>query len=306
MKSYQLLLASLLVVITADPASAQRGIEGILAADTPVTLLPDPARTPLAMLRAGTVVEVVGREQDGWYRISFQDIYLLGDRIGYVQADHVKVGETPGLTEGVGGAVTPAPPSRRGLSPSSIDAAIILGRQLNRAHGLHLRESERGWLTTGNDDAGEISPEIRLSIHTPLAWIQELASDATAADLPFTAADVTDEATAPVLRITAYTGVPVVLAPGMVLANSVQRVVLRGPRNGAIAPVSTQSFAEHVMSPAGGRLVREGLRVTFSMDAIRELRGPRGDGVILVSIMNAAGEEKTIRLTRDDFAYLPM
>lgn len=306
MKSSQLLLATLLVVAAADSASAQRGLEGILAADTPVTLLPDPARTPLAMLRAGTVVEVVGREQDGWYRISFQDIYLLGDRIGYVQADHVKVGEMTSLADGFSRALTPAPPSRRGLSPSSIEAAIILGRQLNRAHGLHLRERDRGWVTTGSDDSGEISPEIRVSIHTPLAWIQEMASDATAADLPFTAADVTDEATAPVLRITAYTGVPMVLKPGMVLANSVQRVVLRGSRARAIAPVSTQTFAEHVMSPVGGRLVREGLRVTFSMDAIRELRGPRGDGVLFVSVVNAAGEEKTIRLTRDDFAYLPM
>lgn len=304
MKSYQLLLATLLVVTAAEPASAQRGLEGILAADTPVTLLPDPARTPLATLRAGTVVEVVGREHDGWYRISFQDIYLLGDRIGYVQADHLKVGDRTALIGSAGGAVTPAPLSRRGLSPSSIDAAIILGRQPNRAHGLHLTESARGWVTS--DDVGRISPEIRLSIHTPLAWIQELASDATAADLPFTSDDVTDEATAPVLRITAYTGVAVKLAPGMVLANSVQRVLLRGPRTGPIAPASTQTFAEHVLSPAGGRLVREGLRVTFSMDDIRDLRGPRGDGVIFITVVNAAGEEKTVRLTRDHFAYLPM
>ena len=82
------LLAIALLVSRAAPASAQQ-ITAVVTEASPVFLLPDATRTPLATLTAGTVVRVINEER-GWYRIEFRDS-RFGLRIGYIEAGRVRV-----------------------------------------------------------------------------------------------------------------------------------------------------------------------------------------------------------------------
>lgn len=83
-----LVLAIALLVSRAAPASAQQ-VTAVVTEASPVFLVPDASRTPLATLTAGTLVRVL-REERGWYRIEFRDS-RFGLRIGYIEAGRVRV-----------------------------------------------------------------------------------------------------------------------------------------------------------------------------------------------------------------------
>lgn len=357
-RSIQILLLVAALVGSISILNAQdRGVPGTLTADAPVMLLPEEGRTPLAVLTAGTRVQVIDAPEEGWYRISFQDNYLFGDRVGFVRAEHVRVfGRVPGvspersLTPGAGhkalpesnapaatrqskpaatqtrvSAPTPqngsaphtnggsaAPPiepkfepaariPRAGLSESSIATAIILGqRQRDGSDGLRLFETGVVWTRAGSKTSSAGS-RFRLQIHTPLAWIQQQARDAARASRTFTLDDVTDEMTEPVLRVVAYSGTPASRG------SWVRHIELRSTANNVVVqPLTKEAFSEHVLSAGGGSAVSEGMRVTFSMDAVRRLRGRTGDAEFFVSVTGPAGEKKDVRLTRSHLAALPM
>jgi opacity protein-like surface antigen len=64
------------------PAVALRS--GVISAEAPVYLLPDPKRVPLRVIEAGTTVRIL-EELEGWVRIEFRDPQF-GPRIGYVES----------------------------------------------------------------------------------------------------------------------------------------------------------------------------------------------------------------------------
>jgi hypothetical protein len=290
---------------------ARQRILGTIADAAPVTIVPEPGRTPLATLVEGTQVQILGPEENGWYRITFQDNYLLGDRVGYVRAEHVRVGSAP---IGPAGRGTPpasssarkngtasAPPTSRprgALSESSIAEAIIVGRQ-RRTAGLRLLDNGQRW--TSDSPGGS---RIRLQIHTPLAWIQQLAADAAVASRPFTMSDVTDEMTEPVLRIVVCSEVSG--APTGAGALWVRQVLLRANGMTPVRPAAAMPFAEHVLSAAGNSSVFEGMRLTFPLDAVRRLRGARGDAELVIVMIGASGDEKAVSVTREYLQDLPM
>jgi hypothetical protein len=79
-------LASLSVL--SGLAAAQQLESGVVLVDAPVRIYPDVNRVPLATLTPGTSVQIL--EQRGeWLRISFRD-KTLGDRVGFVRAEHVR------------------------------------------------------------------------------------------------------------------------------------------------------------------------------------------------------------------------
>jgi hypothetical protein len=296
---------------------AQR-VTGVVAKDAPVTLLPEPGRTPLATLPAGTVVQVLGEEK-GWYRISFQDSYLLGDRIGYIRAEHLKL---PGKAASAGAAdrfsptvpISPVPSrggrrSRTGLSDEQIAAAIADGhRQPDRAHGLRFLDTGQTWveLVAGVTRPG-MATGFQVQIHTPLAWIRQLASTAAGQKRRFTVDHVTDEMAAPVLRVTAYIDVRNPAADGAKTPSRVSNVVLRSESGDAVVqPLSKDAFSEHVVDAKGGRLVFEGLRLTFPLEAIRQLRGPNGDRSVLLVVTGTNGRERRLELAKQHFDLLPV
>lgn len=277
---------------------------GTVTVPAPVTLLPDEGRTPLATLTEGTEVQVLAKEE-GWYRISFQDSYLWGDRIGYVRAEHVKVSAA---VKGVPLArpLTPGAPVGRlvrgSLDDESIAIAITSGiESRGRQSGLRLLDNGQpwtGWRAVGG--AAGRNTAIRLQVHTPLTWIRQVASEAAREGRRFTPSDLTADMTAPVLRVVAY-----VEAAASSEDARLRRIVLRGERDGVVQPISHEPFSEHVMIARGGASVFEGLRTTFPMDAVRRLRGETDDELVLV-IIGARGTETRVRLTKAHLDALPM
>ena len=293
-------------------AQEQR-VAGVVAVSAPVTLLPETGRTPLATLAEGTQIEVLGSEENGWYRISFQDSYLWGDRVGYVRSEHVRVSGTPPAAT----TARPSAPagadhrsSRNGLSDANLSTAIAIGRQQKGARGLRLLDTGQRWgaLPTAGAAGSNVDSRFRLQIHTPLAWIQQLASDAAQENGTFALANVTGEMTRPVLRVTAYSQVP---ASANANANAndvrVQHVVLRGESSASVVqPLTKEAYSEHILKATGGRTTFEGLRLTFPIDAVRRLRDSRGDRALVITVIDARGRETSLRLTKEHFADLPM
>jgi hypothetical protein len=85
--------------------AAARDLEsGVTVVVAPVRLYPDPNRTPLATLSPGTRVQILEQQGD-WLRISFRD-RALGDRVGFVRAEHVRTARQIPPT-------TPLPPQQQ-------------------------------------------------------------------------------------------------------------------------------------------------------------------------------------------------
>jgi hypothetical protein len=354
MKTCRFVAASCLVwLMCLVAAHAQQGQTATVAASAPVMLMPDPSRTPLATLRPGTQVKVLTAEEQGWYQVSFRDGYL-GDRVGYVRSEHLRLAAAPAGPEKPAVAVaaasapvkavapaptnsvpaaaapvtaspspdpTPAPSpspetarSRRsfpGLSEQIIEDAISYGhRQKGRGQGLRLTDSGQTWaaLMTAGGTGPTASNGFRLQVHTPIAWIRQLASDAAKEYRRFSADEVTEEMATSVLRVTAYPDTPnTVTSGGMAGTSSVRHVVLRSEsRDFVVQPLSREAFTEDVSNAMGGRATFEGLRLTFPMDAVRELRGPRGDREFFITVIGSTGEEKNFKVKKKHFDDLPM
>jgi hypothetical protein len=64
----------------------------VVVGSTPVRIMPDVSRVPLATLKPGATVRVEEHEGD-WYRVSFRDL-RWGWRVGYVQAEHVEAAKS--------------------------------------------------------------------------------------------------------------------------------------------------------------------------------------------------------------------
>jgi len=293
----------------------RKGVAAIIAGDAPVMLLPEAGRTPLATLAEGTVVTVIGPEEDGWYQVSFQDSYLLGDRVGYVRVTSVRMPSAPSSGEAMSSGRSEVRRSaarpervRNGLSDAAIATALSAAqREPGRSHGLRI--GGPGGAAPPVTAAGDgMRGGIRLEIHTPLAWIQQLATDAAAHDRPFGPADVNDEMTEPVLRVTVYADVPAGSAGRPVPRPSpVHHVVLRAETGeGIVEPVSMHAFSQHVLSATGRTSTSEGLRVTFPLAAVQRLRGPATDRAVLITVVAADGDAKTVRVERKHLDALPM
>jgi hypothetical protein len=297
------------VVISVFAASATAGAQrqrvfGTIVERAPVTLSPEPNRMPLATLEPGTQVQVLGTERNGWYRISFQAGYLFGDRIGYVRVEHLKLSTPSNGTNGRGASTAPSIDlaSRPGgrlpdstLTDDDIATAVFEGRQRIGTHGLQLRDAA-------------IRSRFRLQIHTPIAWIRQLASDAARDDRKFDVSDVTSEMREPILRVTAYSAFSESEAKaGSAGVSWVRHVFLRNEsRSIVVQPLSKLPFAEHVVNATGSKAISQGLRLTFPIDAMRELRGPSGDAEFFITVVGGRGEQKHLRITRKQFADLPI
>ena len=284
---------------------------GVIAGSAPVTLAPDEGRTPLATLREGTWVKLLSGEENGWYRVSFRDTYL-GERVGYVRREHLRIqGATnpansqtdlPITFSSVTIIASPkvdngAANVRRSsttLSTNVIEEALAFGhREALRSHGLSLHGSP-----------GAASAGFRVQVHTPITWIRQLAGDAARQNRRLTPRSLTEDITAPVFRITAYADTTVA-APSS--GGSVRHVTLRSDSEPfVVQPLTKETVTEEVPHPGGGRAVLEGLHLTFPLDAVRDLRGPRRDREVSIVVIGASGEEVIYKLTKKLFDDLPM
>ena len=123
----------------------------------------------------------------------------------------------------------------------------------------------------------------------------------------FTIDDLTDDATEPVLRLVVFPDTPnTVTAQGMQGTSSVQHVVLRDePKRIVIQPTFKEPFSEETSNAMGGKATFQGLQVKFPLDALREIRGSRGDREFFITVIGSSGEEKDFKVKRSILTICP-
>ena len=95
---------------------------GTLVAASPILIVPDANRVPIATLPAGTVVKVLSK-QGLWYQVVFHDVQF-GDRTGYTLIENVRVNPQPPARPPSRPPVSTGEPSQSGSKarPSAVDA----------------------------------------------------------------------------------------------------------------------------------------------------------------------------------------
>jgi hypothetical protein len=72
----------------------------------------------------------------------------------------------------------------------------------------------------------------------------------------------------------------------------------------AVQPVWKETFAEEVKNALGASFTFTGVAAKFSMDDLRELRGPNNDREFFIVVIGESGEEKNFKVKRKHFDEL--
>jgi hypothetical protein len=158
-----------------------------------------------------------------------------------------------------------------------------------------------------NADKSGTNTGFSLRVFTPKAWLMQVASEAAKEYRPFGLSDITDEMLQPVLRVTVYPDKPTyVTASGLKGTSSVQHVILRDlSKKIVVQPASKEEFDDSASNAAGGKASFIGLRATFPMDSVREIRGPRNAGFYIVVIGTEGTKERRFEVKAKHFGDLP-
>ncbi len=312
-----------------------------VARDTGVFLTPDQSRTPLVMLRKGTMVKVVRRDGD-WVNVQFRD-ERFGYRAGYTLASDLvfsRGGDAEPIDEPGGNgsppdiaARTANDPARRGeaadtdpnaplrartetvivyatFGEEDIARAIDAGRLApGRTHGVLVSDARQAGLpapgTPGS--AADFPGATRIELFTALQWIKQLASDAAREQRPFGVSDVPSDALEPVLRVVIYpegqTSTTSTINRGVA---AIEHVVLRDESTRVVVqPLRTELIEGRRAGALGNAVLVPGLRATFHLDDIYDLRGSDGARDFFVTVVDSAGREKNVRILLEHFAAMP-
>jgi hypothetical protein len=215
------------------------------------------------------------------------------------------------LTAGVSAALAGRVVAQKAtLSADDIQTALAVGTKAKgRPQGLVLRDSSTGLINAiANTDTNPTIVEqgtagFWLEAYTPTTWIQQQASNAAKESRTLTPADVGPELSEPVFRVVAYPDLPNSnLAKDVAHASSVQSVVLRDEaKKIVIQPISKEAFTK----AAPNVLVKDsfgGLTAKFPIDALKEIRGPKGE--FIITIIGARGAEKDFKVKEKHFKGL--
>jgi len=312
-------LISLLVVCTVSVRAQVRTEEHMARARTPlaVRLLPDLERLPLATLPAGTIVKVIRRD-GAWINIEFRDA-RYGERTGYVLASGLifdaRLVEPADSSNPASHLVLerrePSPVWSesvvvyRSLTEAEIGQAVDAGlRARGGIHGLVLPDSGDHSYPTMGILWRSAMPGTRLRVHvySSLAWVRQLASDAARDQRAFSVADVDAEALEPVVRVVAYPDIDYARRVGVGTVPGVQQIVLRDESWRTVIQPSVKTAIVSEGQPPGELSSRDGLRAKFPLEGLYDLRGERE---VFVTISLTSGEEKSFRVTREQFSGLP-
>jgi hypothetical protein len=343
-------------------AQAQFPAHGTVMSAAPVFLFPDANRVPLATLRDGCLLRIVGAEGE-WYRVEFEQD-SLGRRTGFVSRTAVRVdgvvadpltrrampnapvtggivavpaeAQSTSTVVPVNALVSPpavaAAPKLRpalaavnaqaydgppvdtmirslGLIPEDVERVIASGlARRGQSTGLRLVDSGQQWMAalSASGSGATASNGFSVHIYTPLAWVEQMASDAAKEYRTFGMANLTADVFEPVVRVSVYPDTPnTVSARGMAGTSSVRHVVLRDEHKRiVIQPSSKETFTEEAANAMGGRATFEGVRATFPLDALGELRGESDDGEFYVTVVGTTGEERDFKVKRKHFERL--
>jgi hypothetical protein len=139
-----------------------------------------------------------------------------------------------------------------------------------------------------------------------MTWVEQLAANAAKEYRPFTISDITEEMLEPVLRVIVHPDTPTSLtAAGMSGTSSVEHVVLRDEnKRMVVQPTSKEPFTD-TASSALRDMAYQGIVAKFPLDALRELRGPKGDQEFLIVVVGAGAKEKAFKVKEKHFERLP-
>lgn len=313
-----------------------------VARDTGVFLTPDQSRTPLVMLRKGTMVKVVRRDGD-WVNVQFRD-ERFGYRAGFAlasdlvfsrggDAEPAEPGSNGSPSDGAAAAPPAAEAPRRDatadpdpnaplrartetvivyatFSEEDIARAIEAGRLApGRTHGVLVSDARQASLPAPGTpaSAAEFPGATRIELFTALQWIKQLASDAAREQRPFGVSDVPPDALEPVLRVVIY---PEGQASTTSTINrgvaAIEHVVLRDESTRVVVqPLHTEIIEGRRMGALGNAVLVPGLRATFHLNDIYDLRGADGARDFFVTVVDSAGREKNVRILLEHFAAMP-
>jgi hypothetical protein len=203
-------------------------------------------------------------------------------------------------------AVIPVQTQRQALSEQDKADAVRIGtKEKGKLTGLSLIDSGASFsnamfATATNPGSSGFS----VRVYTPMTWVEQLASNAAKEYRPFTVGDITDEMLEPVVRVIVYPDKPTHIS-GRAPSSSVEHVVLRDDaKRLVVQPASKEPFTDKASS-ALRDMEFVGLVATFPLDALRELRGPKGDKEFLIVVVGAGTKEKEFRVKAKHFERLP-
>lgn len=195
------------------------------------------------------------------------------------------------------------------LTEDDIKTEITAGTKSKGRHqGLVLRDSGQSWAAAMSaNQANQSSQGFWLEVYTPTTWIRQQASEASREYRQMDPTAIAEQAKQPVLRIVAHPDMPnVVNKSGMAGTSSVQHVVLRSEdRKIVVQPLSKEKFTEEAKNAMGAQVAFEGINATFPLDALKELRGPKGNGEFFITIIGSSKEEKNFKVKQKHFDDLP-
>lgn len=195
------------------------------------------------------------------------------------------------------------------LTDEQIESAVAAGSKAKgKHHGLVLRDSAQSFAAAlgSTGDGVTASSGFWLEAYTPLSWIQQQAAAAAKEYRTMSTQDVGAELREPVFRVVVHPDTPnTVTSRGMSGTTSVQHVVLRDEsRRVVVQPTWKEAFEQEVKNAMGATITFGGLNAKFSMDDLREIRGPRGDGEFFITVIGSSGEEKNFKVKRKHFDEL--
>jgi hypothetical protein len=190
------------------------------------------------------------------------------------------------------------------------DAIRIGVKEKGGLTGLALADSGRAFgnalASMNNPYATTDGTGFSLRVYTPKTWVAQLASNSAKEYKPFTVDDVTEEMLEPVLRVVVYPDKPTTLnGKGMNGASSAEHVLLQDENKGSVVqPMSKEPFTD-TASSALRDMAFQGIVAKFPLDAVRELRGPKGDQEFLIVVVGEGKKEKVFKVKEKHFARLP-
>jgi len=118
-----LALAACLLSAPSAAAAAQEvlGAAGLVSAEAPIFLLPDPTRTPLRTLPPGLPLALLDRKGD-WLQVTFEDA-RFGRRTGWIESRFVRIREAEPQAPPPGPPATAARPPAGTAAPAAPAAA---------------------------------------------------------------------------------------------------------------------------------------------------------------------------------------
>jgi hypothetical protein len=200
----------------------------------------------------------------------------------------------------------PAISSRAGsaLSDSQIAEALALGgKEKGQQQGLVIRDSEQGFANALSTSPGSHNG-FELRIYTPARWIRQLAANAAKEYRTLGVADISEEDRRQILRVFVEPDTPThVSAAGVRFARSAQHVVLKNEQKTfVVQPISKEDVSQEVSNAMGGRASFSGLRTSFDMNDLREVRGK--DGEFFVVVIGDKGSEREFKIKDKHFKRL--